>query len=70
MPRRWQQLGDTLLCPLLQGTREVEMLVFKMTSELGKVKRKIDMLGTAKDTVQHRSVKSDRMLRSRDWLAV
>lgn len=48
----------------------MEMLVFKMTSELGKVKRKIDMLGTAKDTVQHRSVKSDRMLRSRDGLAV
>eukprot|EP00878_Enallax_costatus_P026334 GHUV01028261.1.p1 GENE.GHUV01028261.1~~GHUV01028261.1.p1 ORF type:complete len:258 (+),score=92.36 GHUV01028261.1:367-1140(+) len=39
---------------VLQSTREVEGLVFKMTSELGKVKRKIDMLGTAKDTVRHR----------------
>lgn len=39
----------------MQSTREVEGLVFKMTSDLGKVKRKIDMLGTAKDTVRHRS---------------
>lgn len=37
-----------------QGTREVEGLVFQMTSDLGKLKRKIDMLGTAKDTMQHR----------------
>lgn len=42
-----------LLC-CMQGTREVEGLVFKMTSELGKLKRKVDVLGTAKDTVQHR----------------
>jgi hypothetical protein len=38
----------------LQGTREVEGLVFQMTSDLGKLKRKIDVLGTAKDTMQHR----------------
>ncbi|KAF8059198.1 SYP22 [Scenedesmus sp. PABB004] len=37
-----------------QGTREVEGLAFKMASNLGKLKRKVDLLGTAKDTVQHR----------------
>jgi hypothetical protein len=41
-------------CYWLQGTREVEGLVFQMTSDLGKLKRKVDMLGSAKDTMQHR----------------
>jgi hypothetical protein len=40
----------------LQGTREVEGLVFQMTSDLGKLKRKVDLLGSAKDTLQHRCV--------------
>lgn len=34
--------------------REVEGLVFSMMSELGKLKRKVDLLGGAKDTLSHR----------------
>lgn len=40
----------------MQGTREVEGLVFTMVSDLGKLKRKVDLLGSAKDTVSHRCV--------------
>jgi hypothetical protein len=38
----------------MQGMREVEGLVFQMTSDLGKLKRKVDILGTSRDTLQHR----------------
>lgn len=40
----------------MQGTREVEGLVFTMVSDLGKLKRKVDLLGSAKDTMSHRCV--------------
>lgn len=40
----------------MQGTREVEGLVFTMVSDLGKLKRKVDLLGSAKDTLSHRCV--------------
>lgn len=41
--------------PFMQaGMREVEAAVFQMTSDLGKLKRRIDMLGTPRDTTQHR----------------
>lgn len=43
-----------LLSVVLQGTREVEGLVFSMVSDLGKLKRKVDLLGSAKDTMSHR----------------
>jgi len=38
----------------LQGTREVEGLVFSMVSDIGKLKRKVDLLGSPKDTLSHR----------------
>lgn len=38
----------------MQGTREVEGLVFNMVSDLGKLKRKVDLLGSPKDTLSHR----------------
>jgi hypothetical protein len=38
----------------MQGTREVEGMVFTMMSELGKLRRKVDLLGSAKDTLSHR----------------
>ena len=38
----------------VQGTQEVEGLVFTMVSDLGKLKRKVDLLGSPKDTLSHR----------------
>lgn len=38
----------------VQGTREVEGLVFSMVSDIGKLKRKVDLLGSPKDTLSHR----------------
>eukprot|EP00879_Flechtneria_rotunda_P003180 GHRR01003403.1.p2 GENE.GHRR01003403.1~~GHRR01003403.1.p2 ORF type:complete len:274 (+),score=113.65 GHRR01003403.1:3330-4151(+) len=37
-----------------QDLRQVEGLVFNMASGLGKLRRKVDLLGTAKDTLRHR----------------
>ncbi len=37
-----------------QTTRDVERLVFQMASSVAQLKRQVDALGTAKDTVDHR----------------
>jgi hypothetical protein len=39
---------------LLQATKEVEGLVFQLASSLTQLKKLVDMLGGAKDTVEHR----------------
>lgn len=37
-----------------QGTREVEALVFNLTSRVAQLRRLVDILGTPKDTIDHR----------------
>jgi hypothetical protein len=49
-----RQTAHASACLWLQGTREVEGLVFTMVSDLGKLKRKVDLLGGPKDTLSHR----------------
>lgn len=47
----------------MQGTRDVEGLVFTMVSDLGKLKRKVDLLGSPKDTLSHRCACTDSSCR-------
>lgn len=53
-------------CLSLQATREVEALVFQMTSALAQLKRLVDLLGGPRDTQEHRHRIADTNTRIQD----
>lgn len=56
----WKTLGSSFRAchvnrsPSVQATREVEGLIFKLVSNVTKHRKLVDILGTAKDTLDHR----------------
>lgn len=53
-------LPHTVCSYLLQTTREVKSLLFQMTTSVAQLKRLVDGLGTAKDTVDYRHRMSEQ----------
>jgi hypothetical protein len=53
--------------PTPQATKEVEALVFQMASGLSGLKRLVDALGTARDTVDHRHRIGEQNLKLQVW---